>query len=147
MTANRSILVRINKRFAEVARRSVREDGGSVRLLGSGNPQGWIVSVTNNAVTGNGRSLRCLRRLAELFAQANAEIADSLILGWWRDERGRLFVDLGVATSDRYCALAVGRTFKQQAVAQLKRHRVRIVDCRLRPRPRVQSNRLKTKRR
>lgn len=108
-----------------------REPGGSVFLAKAAEPRGCIVSVTNNVVSeGLAPSLERVRRFAALLSQLNPDIADDIVLGWYRNPAGRLFVDAGLVLGSVHIGRAVGVAFAQEAIACLDGSSVRVIALR-----------------
>ncbi len=97
------------------------EQGGTVRAYGSQPLTGWVCSLTNNRVRDSVRdALASAITLLQLLARQNPQVSGTLVLGWWRDEHGTLFVDVGRILDSLEDAVSLARMFVQEAVVRLR---------------------------
>ncbi|MBL8745386.1 MAG: hypothetical protein JNK58_03415 [Phycisphaerae bacterium] len=105
----------------ELAARIGRDDGGSIWAFREGRVSGWIASLTNQRVKGNiSSALGSVCVLAESLVALNLSIREQVVIGWWRNLSGELFIDIGLALGDEQDAHALGRSFSQEEVAHIK---------------------------
>jgi len=105
-------------RLATAVRRVVREPGGTRLVDLASVPDGWVVSLTNQAAASEDPSWEVIRaaHLIECLVGANPALCRRITFGWWLSSSGRRFIDVGVAVDSEADARCLGRVFQQDEI-------------------------------